>query len=368
MVERDPLLMERALLIAERGRGRASPNPMVGAVVITPEGVVIGQGAHLEAGGPHAEIVALDAAGERARGATLYCTLEPCRHVGRTGPCVERIGAAGVRRVVVAARDPNPVAGGGVEWLRANGIEVITGVCEQAAVRQNEAFHTWIRRGRPFVIAKAAVTADGFVGRSGERVTITGPEANRFFHRQRAEIDALAVGSGTVLADDPLLTPREAFRYRPLVRVVFDWRLRVPTGARLFSSLSAGPVIMVVLDAAATAKSGHVAALLEKGVHVERWPSRSLSAVFRWLAARQVLSLLVEGGRALQDACDAEGLLDRVQGGVAARELGDASAVPAAACIRRAAGDFATAPGRALGDDRLIEWNVHGTDRSDWTH
>jgi diaminohydroxyphosphoribosylaminopyrimidine deaminase/5-amino-6-(5-phosphoribosylamino)uracil reductase len=341
---------------------------MVGAVVTTADDVVIGQGAHLEAGGPHAEIVALDAAGERARGATLYCTLEPCRHVGRTGPCVERIAAAGIRRVVIAARDPNPIATGGADWLRSRGIDVTTGVCERAALRQNAPFHAWISHRRPLVIAKAAVTADGFVGRASQRVRITGPEANRFFHRQRAEIDALAVGAGTVLADDPQLTPREAFRYRPLVRVLFDWRLRVAPSARVFASLSAGPVIMMVLDAEAARQSERVAALIDKGVHVERRHSRSLSEVFSWLAGRQILSVLVEGGPALQDACAGEGLIDRVQVAVAPQRLGDPAGVPAAEFIRRAVGDFATAPGRELGADRLIEWDVHRTDRSHRPH
>jgi diaminohydroxyphosphoribosylaminopyrimidine deaminase/5-amino-6-(5-phosphoribosylamino)uracil reductase len=360
--------MERALLVAERGRGRTSPNPIVGAVVVTPDGVVVGQGAHLAAGGPHAEVVALEAAGAHARGATLYSTLEPCRHVGRTGPCVERIVAAGIRRVVIAARDPNPEAGGGAEWLRSRDIEVVTGVCERSAVLQNAAFQTWIRSHRPFVIAKTAVTADGFVGRPGERVEITGPEANRFFHRQRSEVDALAVGSGTVLADDPRLTPRESFRYRPLLRVLFDWRLRIPPSAQVFSSLSAGPVIMVVLDSAAAADTERVAALEQKGVLVERRQTTSLSEVFAWLASRQVLSVLIEGGPALQDACAAEDLIHRVQVAVAPWRLGATGGVPMAGFIRRAVGDLHEVSGHDLGDDRLIEWDVHGTDRSDWAH
>ena len=194
----DMEFMDRAFFLAERGRGRTTPNPLVGAVVVTPDGVVVGQGAHLEAGGPHAEVVALDVAGARARGATLYCTLEPCSHTGRTGPCVERIAAAGVARVVAAVTDPNPrVAGRGFEVLRARGIDVVDGIGAAEAARQNAAFFTWIAHGRPFVTLKSAVSSDGFVGRRDRRVELTGPAANRFLQRERAAFDAIAVGSGT---------------------------------------------------------------------------------------------------------------------------------------------------------------------------
>ncbi len=253
--------MARALFWAARGRGRTSPNPVVGAVVVSPDGVVLGQGAHLQAGGPHAEVHALEAAGARAKGATLYCTLEPCCHAGRTGPCVERVVAAGIARVVAAVEDPNPlVAGKGLAFLREHGVRVETGVGGRCAARQNESFFTWIRRGRPFVILKAAVSSDGFVGRPDRRVRLTGPEADRWFHRQRAEIDALAVGAGTVLVDDPLLTPREVYRHRPLTRVLFDWRARLDAAARVFSTLEAGPIIMIVGEAAARTREAHLAA------------------------------------------------------------------------------------------------------------
>ena len=160
----DARFMERALFLAERGRGTTSPNPVVGAVVVSDDGVVVGQGAHLRAGGPHAEVVALEMAGSRARGATLYCTLEPCSHTGRTGPCVERIVPAGIRRVVAAMGDPNPrVSGAGFARLRAEGVEVDVGVGEVEARRRNAAFVTWITKGRPLVTLKTAVSADGFV-------------------------------------------------------------------------------------------------------------------------------------------------------------------------------------------------------------
>lgn len=259
----DRLFMERALLVAERGRGRATPNPHVGAVVAR-DGVVVGQGVHVRAGGPHAEVVALEAAAEQARGATLYVTLEPCSHRGRTGPCTERIVAAGVRRVVVATRDPNPlVAGRGVAFLRDHGVDVTEEVGREEAERLHAPFLTWITKHRPLVIIKTAQSSDGFVGTPGGRLRITGPVADRFFHRQRAEVDAIGVGSETVLADDPLLTPRGAYRDRPLTRVIFDWRGRIPPTARVFSTLEAGPVIMFMKDEAAEA-GPHAAALTDR--------------------------------------------------------------------------------------------------------
>jgi diaminohydroxyphosphoribosylaminopyrimidine deaminase/5-amino-6-(5-phosphoribosylamino)uracil reductase len=186
-------------------------------------------------------VVALERAGARARGATLYCTLEPCSHTGRTGPCVERIAAAGIARVVAAVKDPNPrVAGRGFDYLRRHGIEVVEDFSHERARSQNAPFFTWIENGRPFVVLKAAVSRDGFVGVAGRRTQLTGPVADRYFHRQRAEIDAIAVGSGTILADDPSLTARGAFRPRPLTRVIFDWRVRIPATARVFST-STGP-------------------------------------------------------------------------------------------------------------------------------
>jgi diaminohydroxyphosphoribosylaminopyrimidine deaminase/5-amino-6-(5-phosphoribosylamino)uracil reductase len=350
----DAAYLERAFSLAERGRGRTSPNPMVGAVVVSPSGVVVGQGAHLAAGGPHAEVAALDQAGGRARGATLYCTLEPCAHQGRTGPCVERIAAAGVARVVAATTDPNPlVAGRGFAFLRARGIAVVADADPETAGRQNAAFFTWVTRRRPLVILKSAQSQDGFVGRRDRRVALTGPTANRFLQRQRAEVDAIAVGSGTVLADDPLLTARGAFRYRPLTRVIFDWRARVPAGARVFSTLDEGPVIMVVSQAAA--QGAALAALRERGVIVEVFDEPAVVPVVEWLARREVLTLLVEGGPALHDRFLEAGIADRVQWVVTPVVLEHgvaASAWPGAMAAPRT---------RSLGDDTLIEVDVHGS-------
>ena len=361
----DARFMERALFLAERGRGTTSPNPVVGAVVVSDDGVVVGQGAHLRAGGPHAEVVALEMAGSRARGATLYCTLEPCSHTGRTGPCVERIVPAGIRRVVAAMGDPNPrVSGAGFARLRAEGVEVDVGVGEVEARRRNAAFVTWITKGRPLVTLKTAVSADGFVGRANERVQLTSDEADRYFQRQRAAIDAIAVGAGTMLADDPLLSARTVWRERPLVRVVFDWRLRVPPTARLFSTLQSGPVIMAVGQSAAEAHPERVEALARAGAEIRPFPGRNLAAVLESLASSGVTSLLVEGGPALQQAFVEQGLMDRVQVVRAPVVLGHGvPAAPAIARLEPAGGSRVNVT--ELGRDRLTEWDVrdvHGSD------
>ncbi len=358
---RDAAFMERALFWAERGRGRTSPNPIVGAVVVTPEGVVVGQGAHLVAGGPHAEIFALDEAGGRAAGSTLYCTLEPCCHVGRTGPCVERILAARIARVVAAIGDPNPrVAGRGFEFLRQHGIAVEQGAGAADAARQNGPFLTWIKQQRPFVIVKTAVSADGFVGQTDRRVHLTSDVANRWFQRQRAEVDAIAVGAGTMIVDDPLLTTREVYRPRPQTRVIFDWHARVPATARVFSTVGEGPVIMVVLDEAVQGRHDHVDRLAGNGVTVERFPTRDIAEVLGWLAAHGVLSLLVEGGPALQAAFAEARLVDRVQRVRTPHQLGSGVAAPDFVMERSPADR--TIP---LGVDILEEFEASDVHRAD---
>ena len=359
--------MARALFWAERGRGRTTPNPLVGAVVVSPDGIVVAQGAHLRAGGPHAEIVALDAAGDLARGATLYCTLEPCSHTGRTGPCVERIAAAGIARVVSAVTDPNPhVRGRGFAYLRAREIEVTVGVLGDEASRQLAPFFTWVVGRRPFVTVKMAASLDGFVGQPGERIRLTGATADRYFHRQRAEIDAIAVGAGTVITDDPELTARGAYRFRPLARVLFDWRGRIAPTARVFSTLSAGPVIMVVTVATLASQAEHFAALEARGVVVKAFDSRDLRVVLEWLAERDIVSLLIEGGPALHNAFAEAELVDLAQWIVTPRTLG--TGVPLASRLSQSV--VSSGPPRVvqLGDDLLIEFHVHGLDRDHRPH
>jgi diaminohydroxyphosphoribosylaminopyrimidine deaminase/5-amino-6-(5-phosphoribosylamino)uracil reductase len=359
---RDRLFMERALFVAERGRGRTTPNPLVGAVVVSPDDVVVGQGAHLEAGGPHAEVVALDDAVGQTRDATLYVTLEPCRHYGRTPPCVDRIISDGIARVVIGAPDPNPGASGGARALRAHGVDVTEGVLRDEAQALNVAFDTWITRQRPFVTLKTVVSQDGFVGPEGAPVRLSSAEADRFFQSQRAEVDAIAIGSQTVLIDDPLLTARAVYRARPLTRVLFDWRMRIPHTARLFSTLRAGPVIMVVLQHEADHRLERQMVLEQVGVALERYEARDLASVMRWLGANEVVSLLLEGGPTLQEAFLQAGLVDRVQVLVTPIRLG--RGVPLAPSIEADGRWARLEQARPLGPDRLLEmdWDVHRVD------
>jgi diaminohydroxyphosphoribosylaminopyrimidine deaminase/5-amino-6-(5-phosphoribosylamino)uracil reductase len=210
--------LDRALELAERGRGTTRPNPVVGAVVVR-DGRVVGEGWHERKGGPHAEVVALAAAGKRARGATLFVTMEPCAHHGSTAPCTEAVIAAGIARVVAGSRDPNPEAAGGLEVLHAAEIEV-EDAGSFAARAQNEAWRTWISKRRPFVILKLAVTLDGRVAVADER-WISGVESRRHVHRLRAQVDAVGVGMGTVRADKPLLTARDVDAARQPRRLAF---------------------------------------------------------------------------------------------------------------------------------------------------
>lgn len=317
--------MRRALRLAARGRGGTSPNPMVGASVIAPDGTVVGDGWHRRAGLPHAEVNALAQAGPRTWGATLVCTLEPCCHHGQTGPCVDRIVEAGIREVVVATLDPNPqVAGGGVRYLQDHGIRVLIGPLGPEARRLNAGFFTLMRQGRPFVVLKAGVSLDGAVAAGrGRRTEITGPAARRRVQRLRAEVDAVAVGSETVLVDDPLLTVREVYRERPLARVVFDRRLRVPPRARMLSTLSQGPVL--VLTSSPADRSAAADALRAAGAEVAA--VGDLPGGLRRLASRGISSVLLEGGPTIQRAAWEAGMIDRVVLFVAPRAI-SAGGVP----------------------------------------
>ena len=364
MSDADLAFMRRALFIAQRGRGRTSPNPIVGAVVVTDAGVVVGQGAHLKAGEPHAEVHALAEAGARARGATLYCTLEPCVHSGRTPPCAPRVAEAGIARAVIALADPNPlVAGEGLALLESRGIRVERGLCADEAGRDNAAFLTWIARGRPHVTLKIARTRDGYVGRSfssgGAPVKLTGPAMDRLMHRQRAEVDAIAVGSGTLLADDPLLTPRGAFRERPLTRVVFDWRLRCAIERRLYRTLDAGPILLFATSDAVAADARAAGDLQARGVEILPLPRPDLAGAMRVLAERPITSLLVEGGPALQDAFAAADLVDRVQTITVPRELGSGVAEPR---LLKLEGRLSAPRETHAGGDVLLEADVHRAD------
>ena len=365
---RNPMLsdleyMNRALDLAERGRGTTSPNPMVGAVVVREDGTIVGQGYHEQAGGPHAEVRALDEAGELARGASLYCTLEPCCHVGRTGPCVDRITAGGIARVVAATVDADSrVSGRGFELLRQKGIDVSVGAGRERALRLNRAYFTFKTKHRPFVVMKAATSLDNRVAaRAGERTRISSDDSLRHAHAVRAEVDAIAAGSGTVLADDPLLTAREVHRRRPLTRVLFDRRLRIPPSARVFSTLDAGPVIIVTTPESIATKPAGARALEQAGAELEPISTGDLVEAFARLGGRQMTSLVLEGGVALQAAAWKAGLVDAVHLYVSPDTLGndampwlDAETVSIASLVDRRV--------TPLGSDVFMEGYVHGID------
>ncbi len=310
--------MRRALALAGRGLGTTSPNPVVGAVILDIVGTVVGEGFHVKAGGPHAEVLALSAAGTRAQNGTAVVTLEPCNHVGRTPPCVQGLLDAGIARVVVAVRDPFAPAAGGVEALRAAGLEVEVGVLAAEAERVNEAWLTSVRTGRPFVTWKYAASLDGrSAAADGTSQWITGPAARADVHRLRAECDAVIVGSGTVLADDPALTVRDSpVRSSQPLRVVLDSALRTPPSARVLDD--SAPTLIFKAPGAVAADP-----LLYAGAKVLTVPQAAdgvgldLSAVLAELHSRQVISVLLEGGPRLAGSFLAAGLVDRVVGYVA---------------------------------------------------
>ncbi|HEY2850896.1 MAG TPA: bifunctional diaminohydroxyphosphoribosylaminopyrimidine deaminase/5-amino-6-(5-phosphoribosylamino)uracil reductase RibD [Gemmatimonadaceae bacterium] len=307
----DRAWMRRALSLAERGWGQTAPNPMVGAVVVR-DGVAAGKGFHAKFGEAHAEVAALTAAGDRAKGGTVYVTLEPCNHHGKTPPCVDALIAAGVKRVVAAVRDPGRESSGGAERLRAAGIEVDFGV-EEAAARELNAPFFFAAGGatRPWITLKLAVSLDGAIagapGAADAPRWLTGELARKYVHRLRAQSDAIAVGIGTVLADDPQLTVRSGRRPRiaPL-RVVFDRSARLPLGSRLVKTARRTPALVITDQADAAA----VRALEGKGVVVERAPD--IAGKLELLHRRGVRSLLVEGGSILSGTLLAANAVDRL--------------------------------------------------------
>jgi diaminohydroxyphosphoribosylaminopyrimidine deaminase / 5-amino-6-(5-phosphoribosylamino)uracil reductase len=355
--------MRRALEHARRGLGRTTPNPAVGACVVTPDGIVVGDGCHERAGEPHAEVVALEEAGGRARGATLYCTLEPCVHTGRTGPCTERIIAAGIARVVAAMEDPFPlVHGRGFAALREHGIAVDAGVAREEAVRLNQPFLTTLRKKRPFMILKAATSLDGRMASApGERTQLTSEASARHAHYQRAQVDAIAIGSGTLMVDDPLLTARLVYRERPLTRVIFDRGLRASPRARVLSTLAAGPVIIVTSLEARSVHGDRAQALEDAGADVIEIDDPSLTGAARVLSARGIQSVLLEGGAAVHLAAWEEDLVDYVQLYVAPATLG-ASGPALLEGLSFTPATLHEPRVRALGPDVLIEGYVHRPD------
>lgn len=299
-IEADERLMRRALELARQGEGRVEPNPMVGCVVAR-EGQVVAEGWHRRFGGPHAEIDALAAAGDDARGATVYVTLEPCAHTGKTAPCTSALIAAGVSRVVVAQRDPNPhVAGGGCELLRASGIECEIGVCSNEAAALVAPFAKLVTTGRPWVIAKWAMSLDGKIAtHSGDSRWISGEPSRARVHQLRGRVDAVIVGAGTALHDDPLLTARPPGPRTPL-RIVMASASSPPALDRLAASTGEGPVMLAVTR---DTPREDLRTLADRGVEI--WQSQAVDRAGRWLelldelGRRQMTNVLVEGGAAV---------------------------------------------------------------------
>lgn len=308
----DARFLKRALALAARGRGETNPNPMVGCVVVK-AGRIVGEGFHARAGGPHAEVVALAAAGPRARGATLYVTLEPCAHRGRTGPCATAVIAAGVRRVVAAMGDPNPkVNGRGFAQLRRAGVVVERGLLEAEAQALNVRFATAARLARPFVMLKVAMTLDGRIATaSGDSRWITSPAQRREARGLRRLHDAVLVGIETVLADDPLLLPQPR-TLRPFARVVLDTRLRLPAESRLVRTARRDPVVVLT----ASRNAARRRALEALGVRVEVVAGRdgrvSLAAALRRLRSLGLWSVMVEGGGEVLGRFAREGRFDQL--------------------------------------------------------
>lgn len=358
----DARWMRRAVALAERALGRTSPNPAVGAVVVR-GGRVVGEGWTRPVGGPHAEVVALRRAGALARGATLYVTLEPCSHHGRTPPCADAVIAAGVGRVVVAVGDPNPlVRGRGLRALARAGVDVTTGVLADEAGEVSAWFRHWIVRRRPFVVLKLAASLDGRIATAtGESRWISGPAARRWVHALRNRVDAVMVGSGTVLADDPALTCRMRGGRDP-VRVVVDGGLRTSPRARFLRQRSAAPTIVATTARAAPARTR---ALVRAGAEVAVVPGRGprvdLARLMQLLGERGMVSVLVEGGGELAAALLRARLVDRVAIVTAPILLGgDGRPMLGALGLRRLAGAPRLVGGRVvpLGPDLLHEGPV----------
>jgi diaminohydroxyphosphoribosylaminopyrimidine deaminase/5-amino-6-(5-phosphoribosylamino)uracil reductase len=351
----DETYMDLAFQLADRGRGLTHPNPRVGSVVVR-AGEVVGRGYHRGPETLHAEAEALAEAGERARGATLYCTLEPCSHEGRTPPCADAIVAAGVARVVAALQDPNPLVDGrGFARLRAGGVQVdvLTGAPAQRAARLNAPFIKSLKTGLPLVTYKAAVSLDGKVALAGGRpAQLSGPESQRLVHRLRAEADAILIGAGTLRADDPRLTVRLCEGRNP-TRVVLTSSGRLPLDAQLFAAAAEAPVLLLAERLADADEQW----LHGAGVQVERFPG-GLETALRLLAARGLLDVFLEGGPTLAAALLTAGLVDRLALFVTPLLVGrgapDLLALPAVAGLEDAP-RLTNQRWQAIGQDMLLE-------------
>lgn len=335
MKDRDEKFMKEALRQARKGIGRTSPNPAVGAVIVR-QGKVIASGYHKRAGAPHAEVEALSKMGEKAKkGDTLYVTLEPCHHHGRTPPCTEAILRCGLKRVVVGMNDPNPnVTGGGCQFLARNGVDVRVGILEPECRRLNEWFLKFVTTGRPFVVAKTALTMDGWTATAtGHSQWVTNERSRRFGHRLRDQVDGIMVGIGTVLADDPLLTTRLRHRTgKDPIRIVVDTRLKIPASARVLHVDSVAETVLAVGEGVSEKR---LRAIQKSGVSTLICPTREgkldLTALVNSLGAMSITSVLLEGGATLMGAMIREKLVDKFLFFKAPKILGGDDGIPMAA-------------------------------------
>lgn len=318
-------LMQQALDLARKGEGRTSPNPPVGAVVVSGS-EIIGRGFHPLAGEPHAEVFALQEAGVRACAADLYVTLEPCNHRGRTGPCTEAIIESGIRRVIVGCLDPNPlVSGKGVKRLRDQGIDVVTGVLEADCRRLIAPFAKQLETGSPFVTLKTAMTLDGRTAtRSGDSQWISNAESRLIVHRMRDRVDAVMTGIGSILADDSLLTTRLPEGGRDALRIVVDSKLRIPDSARILSDEAESLPLLITT---ANADKSRIEQLRQRGVEVFVADSDdsgrvALAPLMKHLGERNIQHLLLEAGAELNAAALAAGIIDRVAFFIAPKIIG----------------------------------------------
>jgi len=323
-------LMKRAIRLAKKGCGRTSPNPMVGAVIFN-KGDIVGEGYHKRAGEAHGEINAIRAAGERSRGADLYINLEPCSHFGKTPPCADAVIDAGIKRVFIAMKDPNPkVAGEGIRRLKEAGVEVNVGILEREAVRLNEAFIKHVTTGMPFVTLKAAATLDGKIAtRTGDSKWITGEASRRHVHRMRDSIDAILVGIRTVERDDPSLTTRLGKRQgKDPIRVILDEELRISPSARVICGNSEAELIIATTE---RAPEDRIKKLEEAGAKVLIFDSSSGLIPFRQLmkslGKMDINSVLIEGGSEVHASALREGIIDKVALFYAPKILGGVNSI-----------------------------------------
>lgn len=358
--------MEMALDLAKKGEGFTSPNPMVGALVVK-DGKIVGKGYHKAAGETHAEINAIDDAGALSQDGTLYVTLEPCNHTGRTPPCTEKIIAAGIRRVVAAMNDPNPgVKGGGLAYLKNRGIHTTTGICEDRAKRLNEAFIKYITTHRPFTIIKCAATLDGRIAtRTGDSKWVTGEASRQFVHRIRHAVDAIMVGINTIEKDNPSLTTRltdrpNNFRALDPTRIILDTHLRIPEDAKVLQLHSDSDTLLITNPSVSGNKKGRIEKV---GVKIIASPLKDgridLDPLMDRLGSLGITSLLIEGGSRVIASALSAGIVDKILFFYAPKILGGDDGIPI--CKGPGAGLMSDCISvkdiqiRRFGDDVLIE-------------